>query len=368
MKTWQRLAGSILLVTSVILVGSGLAAYKYWQIQSAMAEPPPPEMPVAVKIAPVDIIKYRLETTIIGTVLAPQSIMLSNEIAGTVAELGFKPGDIVEKDQTLVALDTSVERAELQAAQARVRLTNSTLARMRKAASTDAVTAAEVDEAEAQFDQASAAVAQLQAIIARKSLRAPFRGKIGLCNTHVGQFLPSGFQIASLQSIDDFVNIDFMIPQSAADSVQVGQPVDLVDADTHYSAKIIAIDARADRLSRNLMARAMLTPVPATLVPGDSVRVHIEYGPPLETLSVPAESVRRAPMNTFVYVVERDKDDKERAFARTVRLGKTVGSRVSILEGLKISDRVVADGSFKLHENSLVMDVLLAPPPKSDVK
>lgn len=354
MKTPARWAGSIVLVVCVLAIGFAIALVKYRQIRAAMAMPPPPEMPVAVVIQPVSGITYRQQTTIIGTVLAPQSIMLSNEVAGTVARVGFKSGDQVAEGQVLIELDTSVEKAELLGAQARVRLARSSLARMRQAAASNAVTATEVEEAEAQYDQASAAVAQLQAVIARKTLTAPFAAKIGLNNTHLGQFLPSGYEIASLQSIDDYLHVDFMIPQSAADAVRVGEQISLVDGQANYSATLIALDARADRVSRNLMARARLSPVPATLVPGDSVRVVLEYGPPLETVAVPQEAVRRAPMNTFVYVVEPDQGQGQRAHARTVRVGKTVGRQVSVLEGLKAGEQVVADGSFKLHDGALV--------------
>ncbi len=150
-------------------------------------------------------------------------------LAGTVRHIGFEPGALVKAGQVLIELDTSVEQAELLASQARVRLTQSTLNRMLKAASTDAVTAAEVEEAQAQFDQASAQVEQLKAVIARKTLKAPFDARVGLSNTHLGQFLPSGFQIATLQSVDDFVHVDFMIPQHAADSVRVNDQVKLID-------------------------------------------------------------------------------------------------------------------------------------------
>jgi len=359
MSTPVRWLGSIVLVACVLAVGGALGITKYRQIEAARTAPPPPEMPIAVAIRPVGEMSYRQHTTMIGTVLAPQSIMLSNEVAGTVTMVGFQSGDLVAQNQVLIQLDTSVEQAELLAAQARVRLARSTLSRIRQAATSQAVTAAEVDEAEAQFDQATATVAQLEAVIAKKTLRAPFPGKIGLNNTHIGQFLPSGFQIASLQSNEDYIYVDFMMPQPAADAVQVGDKVQLADATSNHVATIVAMDARADRQSRNLMARAKLTPVPRTLVPGDSVRIVLEYGQELHTAAIPLESLRRAPMNTFVYVVETDQDKKLRARARTVRIGTTIGQQISVLDGLASDEQVVADGSFKLHEGALVMPVEL---------
>lgn len=356
MNIWARWFGSVTLVLCVVAVGVWLGMAKYLEIRAAMSAPPPPEMPVSVILSPVSEVTYRRQTSMIGTVLAPQSIMLSNEIAGTVSKIGFEPGDVVKENQILIELDTSVERAELQSAQARVRLAKSISGRMQQAIKSEAVTPAELEESQAMLDQAMASVAQLEAVIARKTLRAPFRGKIGLSNTHRGQFLPSGFQIASLQSLDDFVLVDFMLPKAAAEFIKTGDQIQLANADSTFPATITAVDSRADRTSRNLMARAKLAPVPSSLLPGDSVRVLVEYGPTIQTPAVPLEALRRAPMSTFVYVVQSDKNQKMRAIARTVQVGKTVGSRISVLHGIEISERVVADGSFKIRDGALIAD------------
>ncbi len=355
MRIREQIAGSLVLVIAVVSVGGALAYAKYTQIQQAIHAPKPPEMPIAVRASAVSQVTFRQQTTVIGTVLAKRSIMISNEVAGTVQKVGFESGDLVDEGQVLIQFDTSVEQAELLSAQARVRLSQSTLSRMRRAIASDAVTAAEVEEAQAVFDQATAAVAQLKAVIARKTILAPFRGRVGLRNTHEGQFLASGFQIATLQSVDDFIHVDFMIPQHAADWVAVGNQVSLIDSVGTFNAKVIALDDKADKQSRNRMARAELSPVPPQLVPGDSVRVVIEYGPEITSAAVPPEAIRRAPMDTFVYVVEMDKEDKPRAQPRTINVGKTIGDKVAVLSGLQAGEQVVADGSFKAHEGALLM-------------
>lgn len=354
MRIRDQIAGSLVLITAVVGVGGALAYAKYTQIQKSMSAPPPPEMPISVRACPVSQVTFRQQTTVIGTVLAKRSIMISNEVAGTVRNVGFNSGDLVETGQVLIEFDTSVEKAELLAAEARVRLSKSMLTRMRRAKTSDAVTATEVEEAEAQFDQSSAAVAQLKAVIDRKTIRAPFRGRVGLRNTHEGQFLTSGFQIATLQSADDFIHVDFMIPQHAADWVAVGNQVSLIDSLGTYSAKVIALDDKADKQSRNRMGRAELSPIPPQLVPGDSVRVVIDYGQEVTTTAVPPEAIRRAPMDTFVYVIEMDKESHPRAQPRTVTVGKTIGDKVAVLSGLQAQDQVVTDGSFKAREGALL--------------
>ncbi len=133
MRIRDQIAGSLVLVTAVLGVGGALAYAKYVQILQATSAPPPPEMPLAVRASRVSQVTFRQQTTVIGTVLAKRSIMISNEVAGTVRKVGFDSGDLVEEGQVLIQLDTSVEQAELQAAEARVRLSKSMLARMRKA-------------------------------------------------------------------------------------------------------------------------------------------------------------------------------------------------------------------------------------------
>lgn len=346
--------GSFLVIAVVLAIGGTLGWMKYTQISAAMTAPPPPENPIAVTVAESTSVDYRYSTTVIGTILAPQSIMLSNEVPGTVSHLGFKSGDMVAKNQKLVELDASVERARLKSAQARLKMAKSTLTRTQQAAQNRAVSELEVEEAESAYSQAAAEILELEATIAKKTLVAPFPSRIGLSNTYIGQFLASGSQIVTLQSVEDHINVDFMAPQSAADFVVVGDSVKLVDDQQTYSATISAIDSQADRSTRNLMVRASLSPVPKHLLPGDSIRVHIEYGQEIKTAAIPVEALRRAPMKSYVYVVEVDQEGNTRAREQQVMVGQMIGNRFSVLSGLEVGVKVVADGSFKLRDGVLI--------------
>lgn len=349
--------GSFLVIAIVLAIGGTLGWIKYNEITAAMAAPPPPENPIAVTIAESTSVDYRYSTTVIGTVLAPRSIILSNEIPGTVSKLGFKSGDEVAENQKLVELDASVELARLKSATARLKIAESTLSRTRQAAKNLAVSELEVEEAESAYTQASAEIVELEATIAKKTLVAPFPSRIGLSNTHVGQFLASGSQIVTLQSLEGFINVDFMVPQSAADFVEVGNNVKLVDDQETYVATVSAIDAQADRSTRNLMVRARLSPVPKHLLPGDSVRVLIEYGPEMKTAAIPVEALRSAPMKSYVYVAETDDKGMLRAHERQIKVGQMVGGRFSVLSGLEVGVTVVADGSFKLRDGVLIAPI-----------
>ncbi len=361
MKRFAVWLGSLLVLGSVLAIGGVLGRLKYIEIVTAMSAEPPPEQAISVILKNSTMVEYRHNTTVIGTIISPKSIMLSNEIAGTVVSIDFESGDTVDKDKILVELDASVEKAQLQSANAKLKMAKSTLSRTRLAANNRAVSELEVEEADTAFTQAQAEISQLQAIIAKKTLTAPFKARIGLRNTHPGQFLPSGSQIGMLQSIDDFVNVDFMVPQNAADFIEIGNEVKLIDGSTSYVATISAIDAQSDRSTRNLMVRAKLQPIPPQLLPNDSVRVLVEYGPLLSTSAVPVEAVRHAPMKSFVYVAEEDREGKLRARERQVTVGQMIGESFSILSGLEPGTSVVKDGSFKLRDGALIAESVLPP-------
>lgn len=357
--------GSFSVFAATLGLIAGLAYYKYEQIQQASKQGPPPIPPTPVGIRTVEPVVYRNQTTAVGTVLAPRSITLSNELPGTVDQVKFQPGATVEPEQVLLTLDTSVEQAQLQAAEARVKFTESTYRRTQQMAATKAVTELELEETESQWKQATAQVAELKAVIARKTIKAPFRARAGLSDTHVGQYLPAGSLITTLQSIDNYLYVDFMISQTIVRWLEVGQAVTLFIGNSEYQATIEALDAQADRSTRNVRVRARWTEPPALAVPGDSVQVVVAYGPEMNYPAVPAESVRRSPQGTFVFLVEENAEQQLVARQTPVIIGVTVGKQVGIANGLKSGDRVVADGSFKLRDGESIApaQILLDSPP-----
>jgi membrane fusion protein, multidrug efflux system len=355
-KRLPVILGSFVLIAVVLGVGGALARHKFNTIKAASEQPPPPMMPERVSIVPATDLTYRASVTAIGTIRAPRSITLRNEIAGQVIDVPLQAGQVVEKGQVLLVLDKSVDDALLLSAQARQRMAKSMLERTRRIAIANASSGNEIDQSEAEMAQADAEIARLRAIIEKKTLRAPFRAKAGLINTHVGQYLSEGTEITSLQGIDDHIHIDFMMPQIVADSVEIGQPVRLLVEPQPLDAEVIALDSMADRSTRNLMGRAKLTNPPAFLQPNDSVKVEVSYGDELTGIAIPAEALRSSPTGAFVYVAETNKAGAEAAIPRLVNPGPTIGKSVVIQQGLTASDRVVVDGSFKLREGALIVD------------
>lgn len=360
-SVWKRrlvtIAGSLTLIAAVIGVLIGIAWIKARQIQTAMSAPPQPEMPVAVRLESVVGGQFRPQTTVVGTVLAPQTITLRNEEPGTITAVSMQPGGTVNRGDVLVEMDTRAEQAMLVAAQATLRQAKATLARSEALQQRNASSGREVDDAVADAARAAAEVQRLQVIIERKTLKAPFDAQVGLFQMHAGQYLDVGTEIVGLEGIDSYLEIDFAVPAHVADRVSTGDQVNMrVDSVSEsWSAAITAMDARADPKTRLMMIRARMDSPPPTLIPGDSVLVTVPYGTPAPVAVIPAAAVRRGPSGDVVFVAVKDeKDGLLRASARMVKIGGSDGNRTRVLAGISEGERIVADGSFKVSEGSLL--------------
>ena len=345
-----------LLLGGVAAAGVLLYLYKqrvHARAQTAAASMPAPQWSVvAANATPRE---HRRTTTAVGTVVALQSITLHNELPGTVREAKLEPGQIVAPGDVLVALDTSVEEAELRAQQAQAALAGTVLDRMQRALDQSAASAVDVDRARAERDVALAQVERLEAIIARKTIRAPFRARVGMADVHPGQYLREGTQLTTLQGVDDDAHVEFMVTQVVAAGLRPGDTVDVLapGATQPRSAEILAIDARVDPTTRNAKVRARLSGAPS---PGASVRVQVPVGPKQTVLTVPVSALRKGPSGDHVFaIVERD--GATSASMRAVRSGTMLGDDIVILDGLAPGDRVAASGSFKLYEGALVQVV-----------
>ncbi len=354
----------VLLVAFAAAVLGLLGYWKYSGIKQAMSAPPPPEMPESVTIATSVARDYRPSVTAIGTVVAPRWVMLKNEAAGTIRSITLQSGGTVEEGQTLVQLDVSVEEAELASAKARLRLADQLLQRQIQALEANASSQSELDRARAERDQASAEAQRIEAIINRKSIKAPFKARTGMVNRHTGQYLAEGDEIAMLQALDGFAFIDFALTQANAEGVSIGQSVSATLGDGRVlQAPIIAADTQADPITRNLTFRAKLEDPSNALRPGASVRLNVERGKTLQLVGVPTGSVRRGPEGEMVFVAKPDDKGALRAHSVPIRSGPTIGDVVLLLGGLPAGERVIVLGSFKLREGAMVMDTAAAPPP-----
>jgi membrane fusion protein (multidrug efflux system) len=341
----------------VIASGAGLAAWKYGTLQeSAAASANQPEPMESVGVAVAREIEHRHTTTSIGTVLALRSITLKNELPGTVREVRLVPGQVVETGALLVALDVSVEEAELKAQEAQAALAKSVLHRRHNLNQELATTQEEVDRARADLDVALAQIARTKAIIARKTIRAPFRARVGIADVHPGQYLNEGTQLTTLQGVDDAVHVDFTVAQQVAATLQENDRVEVFAAgeSSPIDARILALDARIDPTTRNATVRARIEGAAQAPAPGASVRVQVPVGSARKAVAIPVSALRKGPGGDQVFVIGPDPQGKTRAQARQVGSGAMLGDEIVIHAGLSAGEMVAASGSFKLRDGLLV--------------
>ncbi len=356
-KRGRRFVAPLLLLVAVLTIG---AALTLWKQRSALAtaaasasQPEPMEFVTTASATPH---LHSPTATAIGTVLARRSITLRNELSGTVRQVSLTPGQIVGAGSVLVRLDVSVEQAELEALRAQAALAQTLLDRYQQAAQNHAVSEHEVDRARAERDVALAQIARLEAVIERKTIRAPFRARIGLADVHAGQYLDEGTELTTLQGIDSVAHVDFSVAQDVAAGLRQGDVVEVLAgaSDQVIDGVIVAIDARVDRATRNAMVRARIDGSEAGPAPGASVRVRVPSGPPQSGVVIPVSALRTGPDGDHVFVITPDESGSARARQRSVSVGAVLGDQVIVDAGLAKGERVAAAGSFKLREAVLV--------------
>jgi len=336
-----------------MVVGLLLAAWKrssHLAAEAASAnQPEPVEL---VTLATAEPRQHRQTTTAIGTVRALRSITIRNELPGTVRQVSLTPGRIVEPGTVLVALDVSTETAELDAQEAEARLAETTLERLERLRQHQATSQEEVDQARARLDVARAQLARTRAIIAKKTIRAPFRARVGIADVHPGQYLNEGVELTTLQGISDEAHVDFTVAQGVAASLQAGMTVEVLTEDdaVPHAARIVAVDARVDPTTRNATVRARLVATSHSPAPGASVRVKVPVGPLGTAVAIPVSALRKGPEGDHVWVIAPDSTGARRAHGRAVRSGPVLGDTVLLLGGISPGEQVAASGSFKLRE------------------
>lgn len=347
------LAIAALVVVFLLLAGVKAAQIKS-MIQAGKSFVPPAE---AVTSAKVMMDEWPRSTAGVGSITAVQSVVIAAELPGTVRSIGFASGEVAKRGQVLVKLDTSVEEANLRSAEAELSLAKSSLDRARGLREGGANTVADLDAASARAAQAEAAVASLQATIAKKTLRAPFDGRLGIKSVEVGQVVSPGLGLVSLQSFDA-VHAEFWMPQQALVDLRVGLAVRIV-TDTFpnesWSGQIKTISPEIDPKTRNVRVQAVLENGDGRLLPGMFVNVEVLGSKPDPVLTIPASAVLYAPYGDSVFAIEEKRvDDRSERFAKQkfVRLGERRGDLVRVMSGLDAGETIVSSGAFKLRNGA----------------
>lgn len=342
-----------------LALGGALALFKVNQINQAIAFAESfPEPVDTVQMAEAKPVMWTRRVSVVAEVVAVQSVDFSNELAGRIVEVNFEPGARVEAGQILVRLDTSEERAQLAGARAEAELARLALERNEKLIQTGAASTEARDMARAQFNAATAVVQQLEAIIRKMTLRAPFTARAGLHELEPGQYLDAGTMITRLVGINEEIWIDFRLPQQQAEA-EVGDVVAVTDATramSDFNATIIARDAFVERNSRSVRYRAAAANLPGSTYPGSMLTVEVKLGDPIRAVELPDTAIRRDAFGASVFILEPSESDDGgtfRARRREVTLGRVEARRVVVTGGLEVGEQVAATGSFKLRDGAL---------------
>lgn len=354
-----------------------LAGIKVWQIMtlvSAGKKAVPP--PTTVTSAQVEQGDWQPMLTAVGSVSPVQGAMISAELAGTVAEIDFESGKLVKKGDVLLQLDASAEEAQMRSAQADAELAQRDYERAQDLATRKVISAAELDAAKSKMSQKTAAVENMQSVIDKKKIRAPFDGIAGIRAVNPGQMVKVGDPLVSLQAMDH-VFVDFALPQQQLADVKPDLPVKVTtDAipNREFEGKVTAINSTIDPATRNVSLQATLDNADHALRAGMFARVKVLLPLKQQTLFIPATAVSYAPYGNSVYVIEKKTDEKTQKEALIlrqafIRTGETRGDFVAVTDGVKAGEQVVSTGVFKLRNGmNVVVDNKLAPKPEFSPK
>jgi membrane fusion protein (multidrug efflux system) len=361
-------SASLLVVLGVIVMIKGL------QIKTLISMKPV-QPPQAVSTAAVSSETWQQNLTSVGSLTAVQGVTVAAELDGKIVKIAFEAGNTVKAGDLLVQQDTSVEEAQLRSAEAAVELSKVNIQRTRELLSKGTVSQAQFDQDDAANKQAAAAMDNIRATIAKKNLKAPFAGQLGIRLVNLGQNLKAGDAIVSLQALNP-IFVDFFLPQQQLAQLKAGLAVRLSgDAlASPVEGKITAISPDVDASTRNVQVQATVDNAAGLLHPGMYVDTAVELPVADKVLSIPETSVLYAPYGDSVYVVEKKTDESgaEQLVVRQqiVRLGLHRGDFVAVVSGLKEGETVVTSGVFRLRPGSTVVvnnsvspDAQIAPKP-----
>lgn len=352
----------IMLITVCVIFGGifGFQAFKAHKMQQAMMAMAMP--PITVTAMQVKYQDWQPQAKAAGSVRAVRGVDVTTEIAGLVRSIVFKPGADVQEGELLVQLNIDSDVAQLHSLQAAAELAQTVYNRDKAQFAIKAISKATLDADAAALKSAEAQVTEQMANIAKKTIRAPFAGRLGISYVNPGQYVNPGDKIVTLQTLDP-IYVDFSLPQQALAQLAPGQKV-VISSDTYpeqqFNGKITTVDPKVDVATRNVQIEATLENAKHLLLPGMFVQVNARTGIAERYLTLPQTAVNFNPYGEIVFIIHESGKDaygksKLTVAQSFVTIGKTRGDQVAILEGLKEGDQVVTSGGLKLKNGSVVV-------------
>ncbi len=318
--------------------------------------------PVVVSATQVVLEPWQPKITVTGTLRAINGVDVTTEMAGLIKTILFTPGQDIQEGDVILELNADVEAAQLKVLEAQAELAKITLHRDQEQFAVHGVSQATLDTDEATLKSTTAQVAQQAATLAKKTIRAPFTGRLGISAVNSGQFLNPGDKIVTLQAIDP-IKVDFYLPQQALPQLSTKQDI-IFTTDTYpgliFKGKITTINPKVDVSTRNVEVEAILANPDRKILPGMYGVVEINTGVATEYLTVPQTAISYNPYGNLVYILKEQGKDKDGnplyvANQKFVTVGETRGDQIQVLKGLEKGDLVVTAGQLKLKNGSMVV-------------
>jgi membrane fusion protein (multidrug efflux system) len=370
----------LIMIGCVVVLIAALAFGFFLHIKALMASAPKPSAQTVTAVK-VETLEWQPQLTSVGTLVPVRGVDVTSEITGLITEVKFKSGDEVKANQVLFQMNADADVAQLRALQAAAELSGTVLKRDKLQFSAQAISQAQIDSDEADVKNRKALVAQQQALVDKKTIRAPFAGKLGITAVNPGQYINPGDKLVTLQTVDP-VYVDFSIPQKQLAGLSTGQKL-TVAADAFpgiaFDGKISSINPKIDSATRNVLVEATVSNPKKQLLPGMFANVSLDQGERKRYITLPQAAITYNPYGSTVFTLMRRADIKEDLSKETkaqqkqaadavkqdpnelvaqqvfVTTGATRGDQVAILKGIKEGDTVVTSGQLKLKNGTPVV-------------
>lgn len=391
------------MVASLILVFGGLIGFnlfKQYKIKQFFETFKLPPATISTIIAKSK--NWQPTLTAVGNFVAVNGVDVNAQQSGHVTKIYFTSGEHVQKGQTLLELDKTVDSQSLAEAKANLELSKNSYDRQKALYKTSATSTSTLDAAESNLENSMAAVNKIQAILDQKTIRAPFDGKLGLRNVNLGQFVtPGATHLVTLQSQDPLF-LQFYLPEQYLPHIHKGQKLNFkVEAypDHIFEGTIEALNAKVDSTTHNILVQAKVANCPnfddikkphhyvksykknkygMTQVLCDTdlnkknhvkayafiagMFANIEVMKPVikNTLVLPRTAISFSLYGNSVYLVKKSTDPitkqvSLKVFQTFVKTGEEKGNEVVVLSGVKAGDEVVNSGQLKLQNGTDVI-------------
>ena len=363
---WMVLVGLLL---ALVLGGLyGFNRFREQAIAAYFASNKPPPAQIAAVTATTEVVP-RFATGI-GSLEAVHQVTITPEIGGRIVAIEFTAGAWVKEGDPLVQINDAMERGDFANYEAQVKLASAELQRSQALAQRQYGSLEQVDKDQMTLNQANAGITKTQAIIAQKLIRAPFKGRLGIRQVEVGQYVNPGAPIVTLTDLKHLY-VNFTLPSTMRAEIALDQDVDIT-ADAFpgrtFKAKVTTIEPQIRADTRTLAVQAALPNPDEALLPGMFVNAAVVLPAQSDQVVLPETAVDYTLYGDSVYVIREDGQDASgkpvlKAFRTPVKTGKRWDGKVAVLSGVKPDDRVVAAGQVKLQNGAAVV-VTGNPPPQ----